>query len=74
MIVTQDVTKSKVLAIGIEVIQINQTASASILRGLVLLARAHDAKRIDQLSVTGDSRYESFDINFPLVFAVPGST
>ena len=77
MIVTKDFTQPRMLPPGTEVIRINGNAASSILQRLLPLARAdgsNDAKRVDQLSVTGDSRYEPFDLYFPLVFSPIGTT
>lgn len=71
MIVTRDFTEQGALPAGTEVIRVNGIRSQTILSDLLPLARAdgaNDDKRVDQLSVTGDSIYEPFDIYFPLVF------
>jgi hypothetical protein len=71
MVVTRDFTPTAALPVGSIVTRIDGVAAATILARLVPLARAdggNDAKRVDQLNVTGESRYESFDVYYPLVF------
>jgi hypothetical protein len=77
IIVTSDFTNRGQLPVGTEVIRINGTSAETILARLLPLARAdgsNDAKRIDQLNVTGDSIYESFDLYYPLVFGLRAGT
>jgi hypothetical protein len=77
IIVTRDFTNQGQLPIGTEVIRINGTSAKKILARLLPLSRAdgsNDAKRIDQLNVTGDSIYESFDVYYPLVFGLKAGT
>jgi hypothetical protein len=71
IVVTRDFTSTAQLPVGAEVIRINGISTDAILDRLLPLARAdgsNDAKRIDQLGITGDSLYESFDLYYPLVF------
>lgn len=76
MVVTRDLTGRGILPLGIEVRRINGVATGEILARLMTLARAdgaNDAKRTDQLAVTGESVYEPFDVYFPLLFGLaPG--
>ncbi len=62
---------------GVEVRAINQVPVAQILATLLTIARAdgsNDAKRINQLEVTGDSAFETFDLYLPLFFPAPEGT
>jgi Peptidase family S41 len=75
MIVTRDFTDARALTPGTEVVSVNGVPAHTILSKLMPLARAdgsNDAKRIDQLSVSGDSIYEAFDIYYPLIFDQSG--
>lgn len=65
MIVTVDFSANHAFPAGTEIISINAIPAQSILAKLMTIARAdgaNDNKRIAQLSVTGDSEYETFDI------------
>jgi hypothetical protein len=71
MIVVRDFTSPAVLPVGTEVSVIDGIDTRAILQHLLPLTRAdggNDAKRIDQLNVLGDDRYESFDVYFSLSF------
>jgi hypothetical protein len=71
MIVTRNFTQDPRLAPGSEVLSIDATPSSGILAALLPLARAegaNDAKRIAEMGVRGDDRYEAFDIYFPMLF------
>src|SRR5262249_35600065 len=60
---------------GTEIVSIDGTSVQKILAKLMTVARAdgsNDSKRIAQLAVTGDSEYETFDIYYPMFFAVRG--
>jgi C-terminal processing protease CtpA/Prc len=75
MVVTRDFTPDAALPRGTIVTRVDGVPAATILARLLPLARAdgaNDAKRIDQLNVTGDSRYEAFDVYFPLVHPLRG--
>jgi hypothetical protein len=77
IVVTRDFTSAAQLPVGTQVIQVNGVASETILSRLLPLTRAdgsNDAKRIDQLSVKGESVYESFDVYYPLVFGLHAGT
>jgi len=73
MVVTRDFTEPAILPVGSEVTRVNGVKTATILAALLPFARAdgsNDAKRIDQMNVTGDDVYESFDIFYPLLYAL----
>jgi hypothetical protein len=77
MIVTRNLSAEPALAPGTEVVAVNGVPAAEILRRLVPLARAdgaNDAKRAAQMDVTGRSRFEAFDVYFPLLFPPPAGT
>lgn len=77
IVVTRDFTNRGQLPIGTEVVRINGMNAEKILARLLPLARAdggNDAKRIDQLNVTGDSIYEPFDVYYPMVFGLRAGT
>jgi len=76
MIVTRDFSVEGSFPSGTRVIAINGVPAKHILDRLLTVARAdgsNDAKRISNLEVTGDSRYEAFDIYFPLFYPPPSS-
>ncbi len=71
MIVTHPFTTDSRLVRGSEILSINNTPSSEILTKLLTIARAdgsNDAKRIRYLDITAGSRYEAFDVYFPLFF------
>jgi hypothetical protein len=71
MIITKDFTPDHQLPRGTEVLSINSNPVRVILDLLITVARAdgsNDAKRIAYLEVTGDSKYEAFDVYFPMFF------
>jgi len=71
MIVTRDLSDDGDFPVGTEILTINGTPAAEILRRLITAARAdgaNDAKRIAYLEVIGEGRYEAFDVYFPLFF------
>lgn len=71
MIVTKSFATDPNLRAGTEVLEINGTPVATILRRLMTVARAdggNDAKRVSYLEVQGTDRYEAFDVYFPLFF------
>lgn len=71
MIVTQSFPNDPRLQPGTEVLAINGTPTATILKRLMTVARAdgsNDAKRVAYLEVQGTSRLEAFDIYFPMFF------
>lgn len=75
MVVTTDFTTGQVLQPGTQIMSINGTPANIILARLMTIARAdgsNDAKRIAYLEVTGDSKYEAFDVYFPMFFPQTG--
>jgi len=77
MIVTRSFSADRRIRPGTEVLKINGTPVAAILRRLMTVARAdgnNDAKRVAYLQVEGTSRLEAFDIYWPLYFPPSGDT
>jgi C-terminal processing protease CtpA/Prc len=77
MIITRNFSTDVHLSPGTEVESINGLPVGNILAALMPLVRAdgsNDAKRIDELSVQGDDRYEAFDVYFPLVYPQHSTT
>lgn len=77
MVVTRDFTSSEALPPGTRVLKVNGIAAGTILRRLMTIARAdgsNDAKRVAQLGVHGDDRWETFDIFYPLFSHLKDST
>jgi hypothetical protein len=71
MIITRNFSGDERLNAGTEVLSINGTPVDQILARLMTIARAdgsNDAKRVSYLEVSGDSRFEAFDIYFPMFF------
>lgn len=71
MIVTRNFSANENLRRGSEILSINGVPVATIQEQLLHLARAdgsNDAKRISAMQVIGDSKYEAFDIYFPLLY------
>jgi len=71
MIVTKNFSRNAALQPGAEVLAIDGRPAGDVLGVLMTLARAdgsNDAKRIDELQVTGADRYEAFDAYYPLAF------
>lgn len=71
MIVTRSFTSDPLLREGAEVLAINDVPVTLILKRLMSVARAdgnNDAKRVASMQVEGTSRYEAFDIFWPLFF------
>jgi hypothetical protein len=71
MVVTRDFTPDHRLSKGTQILAINGVSTPEILSRLMTIARAdgsNDAKRVASLEVSGDSKYETFDIFFPLLF------
>jgi hypothetical protein len=74
MIVTRSFTADGRIRAGTEVMAINGVPVAAILERLKAVARAdgnNDAKRVAYLQVEGTSRFEAFDIYWPLFFPWP---
>ncbi len=77
MVVTRDFTPDHRLPRGTQVLAINGNPSSLILKRLMTIARAdgsNDAKRVAYLELTGDDKYEAFDIYFPMFFPQTGTT
>jgi len=71
MIITRNFSGEARLDAGNEVLSINGTPVDQILARLMTIARAdgsNDAKRVSYLEVSGDSRFEAFDVYFPMFF------
>ncbi len=71
MFVTRDLTGRRLLPRGSEILAITGVKPSDILARLLPVARAdgsNDAKRVAQLQVQGDDRYETFDVFLPLYF------
>lgn len=72
MVVTSDASIERAFPRGTEVLAIDGVPSDRILAKLIRVARAdgsNDAKRIADLEVLGTSKYEAFDVFFPLYFS-----
>jgi hypothetical protein len=77
MIVTQDFTPDHFLPLGTEVTTINDFPASAILKRLLSITRAdgaNDSKRIAQLAVDGGSKYETFDLYYPMFFPNKNAT
>jgi len=71
MIVTRSFAGDPQIRAGTEVLTLNGVPVAAILARLMTVARAdgnNDAKRVAYLQVDGTSRFEAFDIYWPLFF------
>ncbi len=71
MIVTRSFASEPGIRAGSEVLALNGVSVADILARLMTVARAdgnNDAKRLAYLGLDGTSRYEAFDIYWPLFF------
>jgi hypothetical protein len=74
MVVLKDFTPAGSLPKGTEIEKIDGIPCVRILKRLMTIARAdgaNDDKRRAYLSVTGDDRFEAFDIYLPLMFSIP---
>lgn len=74
MIVTRDLSAAGRFPRGTLVRAINGVPAARIRRELLQLARAdggNDAKRLADVELIGEGRYEAFDVYFALLFAPP---
>lgn len=72
MVITRNGSRDASLTAGTLVLAIDDVPAATILERLMPLARAdggNDAKRVAQLQVLGEDRFETFDIFLPLAFA-----
>jgi hypothetical protein len=71
MVVVRNGSDEPRLVAGTEVLSIDGVAVRTILQRLLPLARAdgsNDGKRIAQMQVLGEDRYEAFDVYLPLLF------
>jgi hypothetical protein len=71
MVVTRSFAGDARVRPGAEVLSVNGVPASTILTRLLPLVRgdgSNDAKRVSLLEVQGRSRYEAFDVYFPLVF------
>ena len=71
MVVTRDFTPGHQLPRGTRILAIGSVPTPTILTRLMKIARAdgsNNSKRIASLAVSGDSKYETFDIFYPLLF------
>jgi hypothetical protein len=71
MVVTQDATPNHLFPPGTEILSINGVTCGRLLQKLLKVARAdgsNDAKRVADMEILGDSKYEAFDVFFPLYF------
>lgn len=76
MVVTRDLTQQAVLPRGTEILAIDGITTADILASMLKIARAdggNDDKRVALLEVTGNDRYETFDVYLPLLFPQIGN-
>jgi C-terminal processing protease CtpA/Prc len=77
MVITRDFTPDHQLPRGTQVVAINGNPADTILKRLMTIARAdgsNDPKRVAYLEVTGDDKYEAFDIYFPMFFPQTSTT
>lgn len=71
MVVTRDASAEQAFPRGTEILAINGVPTARILAKLIRVARAdgsNDAKRVADLEVSGTSKFEAFDVFFPLYY------
>ncbi|HEX8276918.1 MAG TPA: hypothetical protein VF615_30030 [Longimicrobiaceae bacterium] len=74
LVVTRNLSAEPRLAPGTVVRSVNGVPAAEILARLLTVARAdgsNDAKRVAGMEARGTSRYEAFDVFFPLFFPPP---
>jgi hypothetical protein len=77
MVVTSDASVERAFPRGTEILAINGIPTEKILVRLMRVARSdgsNDAKRIADLEVLGTSKYEAFDVFFPLYYPTASST
>lgn len=70
MVVTRDDSAEGAFPPGTVIAAVNGVPATDLLARLIPLARAdggNDAKRVSLMQVTGDDRYEAFDIHLPLI-------
>lgn len=71
MFVTRAWTEASRLPPGTEILALDGTPARKVLMTLMTFARAdgsNDARRVSTIEVTGESRYEAFDVYYPLFF------
>ncbi len=71
MVITQNFSDDARLVAGTEVESVNGVTASKILQRLLPIARAdgsNDAKRRDYLQLQGDSKFEAFDVYYPMYF------
>lgn len=70
MVVTRDRSSAGLFSRGDAVVAVNGVTTSELLRRLMPLSRADgsaDAKRVNNMEMRGDNRFEAFDIHLPLV-------
>lgn len=70
MVVTRDRSAGSTFARGDVVVAVNGVPAGSLLSSLAPLSRAdagNDAKRVNNMDMRGDTRFETFDIHLPFV-------
>lgn len=75
MIVTENLSKAPEITPGTEVVRINGVQARKVLDTLLQVARSdgsNDAKRVALMEVQGRSKFEEFDVYYPLFFPVSG--
>ncbi|HEU4536736.1 MAG TPA: S41 family peptidase [Polyangiaceae bacterium] len=75
MVVTRSFAGDARLAPGAEVLAIDGVPAPTLLARLLPLARAdgsNDAKRVSVLEARGESKYEAFDVYYPMLFPPRG--
>lgn len=75
MVITRNGSADPSLVPGTEVLAIDRVPARRLLERLMTVARAdgsNDAKRVSQLQVQGEDRYEAFDVFLPLLFPAIG--
>ena len=71
MVITHAFTRASQLPPGTEVLSLDGNPARKVLWTLMTIARAdgaNDGKRMSTLEVTGESRYEAFDVYYPRFF------
>lgn len=77
MVIVRAAPSVRGLLPGTEVLSLDGVDTGKVLAALMPYARAdgaNDAKRVAQLQVLGDDKYESFDVFLPLAFPGIGGT
>lgn len=74
MVVTRDVSAEPLFPPGTEVLAVNGVPAATILARLLPYSRTdggNEAKRVANLALQPDARWQAFDVFYPLLFAPP---